>query len=170
MKNGFALAAIAASLTISGAGLVGCQNSNNPDNPPPTYNGGMTGGGSTDSYGTGALMPDIARWKHRNWFWKWAQAYIRRRGRPSSARRTSASPRRWRRNGRERPAPGQTPLPPGGSTGGTGGAVAIRTYNSGTGGQQTPPPSPGANTGAAPTGNAGSILGGTSGNGSTASH
>jgi hypothetical protein len=43
----------AAALAVGGMTFVGCQDKNNPQATPAGYNGGMSGGGSTDTYGTG---------------------------------------------------------------------------------------------------------------------
>lgn len=109
---------VAATLAVSGMVVVGCKSSNeNPNTNPAASVGGMTGGGSTDSYGTSTN----ARYQ--------ATGNIG----TGPSEQTPATPPAPVPNdtvyGNPAPAPAQTPVGPSGGTGGAGNGV----YAPGTG-------------------------------------
>lgn len=162
MKKSYGIMA-AAALAVGGMAFVGCH-SNNPDGNPPAEVGGVGGGGSTDTYGTGA------------------DARMRSTGNigvdsGGTASNNGLTPQPAAVN--ERPTnvqPPQTPVGPAGGTGvtggsgltsGSGGSTSTGAGNDqGNAGPRTDT-TPNAGTPNNGNGNTGAVVGGTNGNGTT---
>ena len=160
MKKSYGILA-AAVLAAGGMAFVGCHN-NNPDTAPTASVGGVGGGGSTDTYGTGA------------------DARMRSTGNigvdsGGTASNNGVTPQPAAVN--ERPTnvqPPQTPVSPAGGTGVTGGAInsgapSDNTPRTDTNPNVTPPSNTPSNNGNTNTGNnnSGAVVGGTNGNGTS---
>lgn len=160
MKKSYGILA-AAALAVGGMTFVGCHN-NNPDTEPTASVGGVGGGGSTDTYGTGS------------------DARMRSTGNigvdsGGTASNNGVTPQPAAVN--ERPTnvqPPQTPVSPAGGTGVTGGGINAgsgptdNTPRTDTRTETSPNATP-SNNGNTNTGNnnSGAVLGGTNGNGTT---
>jgi hypothetical protein len=165
MKKPYSIV-IAAALAASGMTLIGCHNSDKNSNPDAAV-GGMTGGGSTDTYGTSSN----ARYQSTGNI-----------GVDSGAQ-TPARPLAPVPNdttyGNNPPMPAQTPVAPAGGTGGAGSGTSTpaNTGNnqgssttggeSGAGVRSEVRPPANTNTNRNTTASPGAVIGGTAGNGST---
>lgn len=118
MKKSYGILA-AAALAVGGMAMVGCHN-NNPDTNPSASNIGVGGGGSTDSYGTG---PD-ARLRSTGNIGVNTGGDVTNNGVTPQPAAVSERPTQTQ--------PPQTPIAPGGGTGGAGSG----TYAPGNGGTQ----------------------------------
>lgn len=154
----------AAALAVGGLALVGCHN-NNPDTEPSASNIGVGGGGSTDSYGTGA----DARMR--------STGNIGVNSGGGVETNTGVTPEPAVTAGERTPnnQPPQTPSSPAGGTGGAGSGTysngsgtfqgSTTGNESGAGVRTNVRPVPNTNTNV--NRNAGEVVGGTRGNGST---
>ena len=147
-----------AALALAGLTFVSCQNDNNSA-PSAGYNGGMSGGGSTDTYGTS----DNARYRSTgNIGMDTGAGGAAGSGAANGGGIGAPAPAGGNAGTPGQPAPGQTPL----NNGSNGGVT-----NSGTGEGSLPSSAGSSNSPYVPANTngpsgGGSVLGGTGGNGS----